>query len=30
MREPLARFPLGRARRLLMPALYARLMAGDL
>jgi glycine/D-amino acid oxidase-like deaminating enzyme len=29
MREPLARFPLGGARRLLMPPLYARLMAGD-
>ncbi len=30
MRQPMARFPLGRARRLLMPPLYASLMLGDL
>lgn len=29
MRDPLARFPLGRARRALMPPLYAQLMLAD-
>jgi len=30
MRRPMGRFPLGRARRLLMPPLYAALALGDL
>ncbi len=30
MRQPMARFPLGRARRVIMPALYGALKLGDL
>lgn len=30
MREPMTRFPLGRARRLLLPPVYLSLMLGDL